>query len=51
VDEVTGELAGGLRSGTSYVGSRDLHEFKARAEFIRITAGKQESEPGDEIDA
>ena len=52
VDEVIGELAGGLRSGISYVGARDLHEFKARAEFIRITAaGKQESEPGGEIDA
>jgi IMP dehydrogenase len=51
VTEVIAELAGGLRSGISYVGAHDIGEFRERAEFIRITAaGKQESEPGGEIE-
>jgi IMP dehydrogenase len=51
VTNVIAELAGGLRSGISYVGAHDIHEFRDRAEFIRITAaGKQESEPGGEIE-
>jgi len=51
VDEVVAELAGGLRSAASYVGARDLREFRERAEFVRITAaGRRESEPGGEIE-
>jgi IMP dehydrogenase len=51
VTEVIADLAGGLRSGISYVGARDIPEFRERAEFIRITAaGKQESEPGGELE-
>jgi IMP dehydrogenase len=51
VTNVIAELAGGLRSGISYVGARDILEFRESAEFIRITAaGKQESEPGGEIE-
>jgi IMP dehydrogenase len=51
VTEVIAELVGGLRSGISYVGAHDLQEFRQRTEFIRITAaGKQESEPGGEIE-
>jgi IMP dehydrogenase len=51
VTEVISDLAGGLRSGISYVGAHDIPEFRERAEFIRITAaGKQESEPGAELE-
>jgi IMP dehydrogenase len=51
VNEVIAELVGGLRSGISYVGAHDVREFRQRAEFIRITtAGKQESEPGSEVE-
>jgi IMP dehydrogenase len=51
VTNVIAELAGGLRSGISYVGAHTIPEFRERAEFIRITAaGKQESEPGSEIE-
>jgi IMP dehydrogenase len=51
VTEIIAELAGGLRSGISYVGAHDIAEFRERAEFIQITAAaKQESEPGAEIE-
>ena len=48
VTEIVAQLVGGLRSGMSYVGARDVAEFRANAEFIRITAaGIQESKPGE----
>jgi len=51
VTEIVAQLVGGLRSGMSYVGARGVAEFRANAEFIRITAaGMQESKPG-EVDA
>ena len=48
VTEIVAQLVGGLRSGMSYVGAHDVAEFRANAEFIRITAaGMQESKPGE----
>ncbi|MBI5240443.1 MAG: IMP dehydrogenase [Elusimicrobia bacterium] len=46
VAEVVHQLAGGLRSGMSYSGARDLKEFWKKAEFIRISgASWAESRP------
>jgi IMP dehydrogenase len=48
VGEIVAQLVGGLRSGMSYVGARTVAEFRADAEFMRITAaGMQESKPGE----
>jgi len=44
--EVLNQLAGGLRSGMSYSGAKDLPTLWRKAEFIRITpAGWAESKP------
>ena len=46
VPEVIHQLAGGLRSGMSYCGARDLKELWRKARFVRITrAGLDESKP------
>ena len=46
VAEVVHQLVGGLRSGMSYAGARDLRSFWRRARFVRITsAGLDESKP------
>jgi IMP dehydrogenase len=47
-NDVLYQLVGGLRSGMSYAGARNLKELAENAEFIRITsAGKTESNPHD----
>ncbi len=44
--EVVYQLHGGLRSGMSYSGARDLAELWKKAEFVRITSGAwYESQP------
>jgi IMP dehydrogenase len=49
VTEIVAELVGGLRSGMSYADARTVAEFRANAEFVRITAaGRRESEAADE---
>ncbi|HAH07480.1 MAG TPA: IMP dehydrogenase [Elusimicrobia bacterium] len=46
VAEVVHQLAGGLRSGMSYCGARDLPALWKNAKFVRITpAGWSESKP------
>jgi IMP dehydrogenase len=48
VEEVVGELLGGLRSGMSYSGASSIAELQKSAEFMRITsAGYKESLPHD----
>ena len=48
VDDLLHQLVGGLRSGLSYAGARDLSELPGRAEFVRISAaGVRESGPHD----
>jgi IMP dehydrogenase len=47
VAEVVNELAGGLRSGMSYVGAATVEECWRLAEFVRQTAaGQREARPG-----
>jgi IMP dehydrogenase len=47
VAEVVEDLAGGLRSGMSYVDATSVPEFWERASFVRQTeAGERESHPG-----
>jgi inosine-5''-monophosphate dehydrogenase len=44
VSEVVSQLIGGLKSGMSYLGARNLEELRKNAKFVRITAlGAQES--------
>ncbi len=48
VSDVLVQLVGGLRSGMSYLGARNLTEFRENAIFMQITgAGVRESEPHD----
>ncbi|MFP4233962.1 MAG: IMP dehydrogenase [Nitriliruptoraceae bacterium] len=48
VGEVTGQLAGGIRSGMGYLGAATLPELAARARFVRQTAaGAAESHVHD----
>jgi len=48
VSEVLAQLVGGLRSGMSYLGARNLQDFRERAVFMQITgAGVSESQPHD----
>ena len=37
--DVVFQLIGGLRSGMGYLGARDLADLRAKASFVRITAG------------
>jgi len=44
VDGIIKQLIGGLKSGISYCGAKNIQELKENAEFIRITgSGKIES--------
>jgi IMP dehydrogenase len=48
VANVLHQLAGGLRAAMGYVGAKDLAEFRAKAEFVRISgAGLRESHVHD----
>ena len=48
VTEIIRQLVGGVRSGLSYCGARDIQDMQEKAEFIRITpAGYIESQPHD----
>jgi IMP dehydrogenase len=48
--EVVFQLIGGLRSGMGYVGANTLEELRAKARFVRITAGGlKESHPHDVV--
>jgi IMP dehydrogenase len=48
VEELLYQLVGGLRSGLSYGGARNIKELQEKAEFIEITpAGLRESRSHD----
>jgi ABC-type tungstate transport system substrate-binding protein len=48
LSDVVFQLMGGLRSGMGYVGAQNLDELRAKAQFVRITAGGlKESHPHD----
>jgi IMP dehydrogenase len=48
VSNVLHQLAGGLRAAMGYVGAKDIEDFHAKANFIRISsAGLRESHVHD----
>lgn len=48
VADIIYQMVGGLRSGLSYAGARNIEELWEKAEFIRVTpAGQRESGPHD----
>ena len=50
LSDVVFQLMGGLRSGMGYVGAHTLIELRAKARFVRITAGGlKESHPHDVV--
>jgi IMP dehydrogenase len=50
LSDVVFQLMGGLRSGMGYVGANTLTELRAKARFVRITAGGlKESHPHDVV--
>lgn len=47
-NEVIGEILGGIRSGLSYAGARNIKELRKNSTFVRVTqAGIKESYPHD----
>lgn len=48
VNEVVSQLIGGLKSGISYCGARNIKEMQMNAEFVKMTiSGLRESHPHD----
>jgi IMP dehydrogenase len=48
IEDILHQLVGGLRSGLSYGGARNIEELRRTAEFVRLTpAGMKESGPHD----
>jgi IMP dehydrogenase len=51
VDEILGQLAGGVRSGMGYLGAADLATLRQKARYFRVSpAGQKESAPHDIIE-
>ena len=51
VDNVLGDLIGGVQSGMGYLGAPTIAEVKTRARFVRVTAaGMKEAAPHDVIE-
>jgi IMP dehydrogenase len=51
VDDVLGNLIGGVQSGMGYLGAANLSALRAKARFVRVTAaGQKEAEPHDVIE-
>lgn len=51
LDQVLGQLVGGIQSGMGYLGAKDLPAHRARARYIRVSpAGQRESQPHDVIE-
>jgi IMP dehydrogenase len=51
VDQVLGQLAGGIQAGLGYLGAGNLAQLRDRARFVRLTgAGMAESRPHDVIE-
>ncbi|MGG0670174.1 IMP dehydrogenase [Sporosarcina koreensis] len=46
ISDTIHQLVGGIRSGMGYCGTKDLHDLREKAQFIRMTgAGLRESHP------
>src|SRR5581483_8790184 len=51
VDDVLGNLIGGVQSGMGYLGAATLAELRAKARFVRVTpAGQKEAGPHDVVE-
>lgn len=51
VDDVLGNLIGGVQSGMGYLGAANLSELRNKARYIRVSpAGQKEAEPHDVIE-
>jgi IMP dehydrogenase len=51
VDDVLGNLIGGVQSGMGYLGAATLPDLRAKARFIRVSpAGQKEAAPHDVIE-
>ena len=51
VDDVVGNLVGGVQSGMGYLGAATLAELRAKARFVRVSpAGQKEAETHDVIE-
>ncbi|HVT74527.1 MAG TPA: IMP dehydrogenase [Lacunisphaera sp.] len=51
VDDVLGNLIGGVQSGMGYLGAKNLGELRAKARYVRVTpAGQKEAAPHDVIE-
>lgn len=51
LDQVLGQLIGGIQSGMGYLGAKDLPAHRERARYIRVSpAGQKESQPHDVIE-
>jgi IMP dehydrogenase len=51
VDDVLGNLIGGVQSGMGYLGAATLQDLRAKARFIRVSpAGQKEAAPHDVIE-
>src|SRR5690606_8750024 len=51
VDDVLGNLIGGLQSGMGYLGAKTLPDLRAKARYIRVSpAGQKEAAPHDVIE-
>jgi len=51
VDDVLGNLIGGVQSGMGYLGAANLPELRSKARFVRVTAaGQKEAEPHDVVE-
>jgi IMP dehydrogenase len=51
IDDVLGNLVGGLQSGMGYLGAANLAQLRSKARFIRVSpAGQKEAAPHDVVE-
>lgn len=51
IDEVLGQLIGGIQSGMGYLGAHSLPELRGRARYVRVSpAGQREAAPHDIVE-
>jgi len=51
VDDVLGNLIGGVQSGMGYLGAKNLGELRTKARYVRVTSsGQKEASPHDVIE-
>ncbi len=51
VDQVIGQMVGGIQSGMGYLGAANLEQLRSRARYIRVSsAGMKEAAPHDVVE-